>query len=141
VLFVHGSGFGEAEGTQHFRVVFLPPMEILSEAFDDWNISWLKRPVDEHRGAHHIAAASITAAQKRRIPGSLVVCSQPRRRQPFPARRPEQCPAEAALQTDLFVRRKEQRQNREAISAPTGKPVSTPPTVSTTLPPSESRSR
>jgi alanine-synthesizing transaminase len=33
VLFVHGSGFGQAAGTQHFRVVFLPQLEILSEAF------------------------------------------------------------------------------------------------------------
>jgi alanine-synthesizing transaminase len=34
VLFVHGSGFGQAPGTQHFRVVFLPPLNVLSEAFD-----------------------------------------------------------------------------------------------------------
>ena len=34
VLFVHGSGFGQREGTQHFRVVFLPPLDVLSEAFD-----------------------------------------------------------------------------------------------------------
>ena len=34
VLFVHGSGFGQAAGTFHFRVVFLPPEEILTEAFD-----------------------------------------------------------------------------------------------------------
>lgn len=34
VLFVHGSGFGQQEGTQHFRVVFLPPVEVLSDAFD-----------------------------------------------------------------------------------------------------------
>jgi alanine-synthesizing transaminase len=34
VLFVHGSGFGQKPGTQHFRVVFLPPEEILSTAFD-----------------------------------------------------------------------------------------------------------
>ncbi len=33
VLFVHGSGFGQKPGTQHFRVVFLPPENILSEAF------------------------------------------------------------------------------------------------------------
>jgi alanine-synthesizing transaminase len=34
VLFVHGSGFGQKPGTQHFRVVFLPPERILTEAFD-----------------------------------------------------------------------------------------------------------
>lgn len=34
VLFVHGSGFGQKPGTQHFRVVFLPPEQVLSEAFE-----------------------------------------------------------------------------------------------------------
>jgi len=34
VLFVHGSGFGQKEGTQHFRVVFLPQEEVLTAAFD-----------------------------------------------------------------------------------------------------------
>jgi alanine-synthesizing transaminase len=34
VLFVHGGGFGQAPGTFHFRVVFLPPLEVLSRAFD-----------------------------------------------------------------------------------------------------------
>jgi alanine-synthesizing transaminase len=34
VLFVHGSGFGQRPGTQHFRVVFLPPAEVLSQAYD-----------------------------------------------------------------------------------------------------------
>lgn len=34
VLFVHGSGFGERPGTQHFRVVFLPPEPLLKEAFE-----------------------------------------------------------------------------------------------------------
>lgn len=34
VLFVHGSGFGEKPGTQHFRVVFLPPPSVLEPAFD-----------------------------------------------------------------------------------------------------------
>ncbi|HII60329.1 pyridoxal phosphate-dependent aminotransferase [Pyrococcus horikoshii] len=33
VLFVHGSGFGEY-GKGHFRIVFLPPIEILEEAMD-----------------------------------------------------------------------------------------------------------
>jgi len=31
VLFVHGSGFGKA-GNWHFRIVFLPPVEVLEEA-------------------------------------------------------------------------------------------------------------
>lgn len=34
VLFVHGSGFGQRPGTQHFRVVFLPPEPVLTEAFE-----------------------------------------------------------------------------------------------------------
>ncbi|WP_257454736.1 aminotransferase class I/II-fold pyridoxal phosphate-dependent enzyme [Archangium lipolyticum] len=34
VLFVHGSGFGQKQGTHHFRVVFLPPEDILTAAFD-----------------------------------------------------------------------------------------------------------
>jgi alanine-synthesizing transaminase len=34
VLFVHGGGFGQKSGTQHFRVVFLPALEVLREAFD-----------------------------------------------------------------------------------------------------------
>lgn len=34
VLFVHGSGFGQKPGTAHFRVVFLPPEDILTPAFD-----------------------------------------------------------------------------------------------------------
>lgn len=34
VLFVHGSGFGQKPGTYHFRVVFLPPLETLSAAFN-----------------------------------------------------------------------------------------------------------
>jgi len=31
---VHGSGFGQRPGTQHFRVVFLPPEDVLDRAFD-----------------------------------------------------------------------------------------------------------
>lgn len=31
---VHGSGFGQRPGTQHFRVVFLPPEDVLERAFD-----------------------------------------------------------------------------------------------------------
>ncbi len=34
VLVVHGSGFGEKEGTRHFRVVFLPDLETLNSAYD-----------------------------------------------------------------------------------------------------------
>lgn len=34
VLFVHGSGFGQKPGTLHFRVVFLPPEQVLAEAFE-----------------------------------------------------------------------------------------------------------
>ena len=34
VLFVHGEGFGQKPGTRHFRVVFLPPENVLSAAFD-----------------------------------------------------------------------------------------------------------
>jgi alanine-synthesizing transaminase len=34
VLLVHGSGFGERAGTQHFRIVLLPPLDVLSTALD-----------------------------------------------------------------------------------------------------------
>ncbi len=34
VVVVHGSGFGNLPPTPHFRVVFLPPEEILNEAYD-----------------------------------------------------------------------------------------------------------
>jgi len=34
VVVVHGSGFGQKPGTAHFRVVFLPPEEVLAEAYD-----------------------------------------------------------------------------------------------------------
>jgi alanine-synthesizing transaminase len=34
VLFVHGSGFDPTYGSGHFRCVFLPPVEVLSDAFD-----------------------------------------------------------------------------------------------------------
>lgn len=33
VVVVHGSGFGQVPGTQHFRVVFLPPEDILEKAY------------------------------------------------------------------------------------------------------------
>lgn len=33
VVVVHGSGFGQKPGTAHFRVVFLPPEEVLEEAY------------------------------------------------------------------------------------------------------------
>jgi alanine-synthesizing transaminase len=34
VLTVHGSGFGQKPGTKHFRIVFLPPEHVLSEAYE-----------------------------------------------------------------------------------------------------------
>lgn len=34
IVFVHGSGFGSAYGSRHFRGVFLPPIEILEKSFD-----------------------------------------------------------------------------------------------------------
>lgn len=34
VLAVHGSGFGQAYGSGHFRLVFLPPPEVLESALD-----------------------------------------------------------------------------------------------------------
>jgi alanine-synthesizing transaminase len=34
VVFVHGSGFGSAYGSGHFRGVFLPPKETLEKTFD-----------------------------------------------------------------------------------------------------------
>jgi alanine-synthesizing transaminase len=34
VCVVHGSGFGQKPGTKHFRIVLLPPVEVLEEAFD-----------------------------------------------------------------------------------------------------------
>jgi len=33
VVVVPGSGFGQVPGTQHFRVVFLPPENILEKAY------------------------------------------------------------------------------------------------------------
>ena len=33
VVLVHGSGFGQKEGTQHVRIVFLPQEELLKDAF------------------------------------------------------------------------------------------------------------
>ena len=34
VVVVPGSGFGQRPGTQHFRIVLLPPLDVLSDAFD-----------------------------------------------------------------------------------------------------------
>jgi len=34
VLTVHGAGFGQVEGTHHFRIVYLPQMETLHYAYD-----------------------------------------------------------------------------------------------------------
>ena len=33
MLVVHGSGFGQAEGTKHFRIVFLPEEATLERAY------------------------------------------------------------------------------------------------------------
>jgi alanine-synthesizing transaminase len=33
VMVVHGSGFGQRPGTQHFRIVFLPDEKILTTAY------------------------------------------------------------------------------------------------------------
>jgi alanine-synthesizing transaminase len=33
ILVVHGSGFGQKPGTKHFRIVFLPPEEMLKKAY------------------------------------------------------------------------------------------------------------
>jgi alanine-synthesizing transaminase len=33
VLCVHGSGFGQRPGTHHMRIVFLPPEEVLQQAY------------------------------------------------------------------------------------------------------------
>ena len=33
VVLVHGSGFGQKAGTEHVRIVFLPPEDVLEEAF------------------------------------------------------------------------------------------------------------
>ena len=34
VLLVHGSGFSPTHGVGHARLVFLPPLEVIDEAFD-----------------------------------------------------------------------------------------------------------
>jgi alanine-synthesizing transaminase len=34
VLVVFGSGFGQKPGTAHFRVVFLPQMDVLAKSYD-----------------------------------------------------------------------------------------------------------
>ena len=34
LLLVHGSGFSEEYGKGHFRIVFLPSLDILNEAFN-----------------------------------------------------------------------------------------------------------
>jgi alanine-synthesizing transaminase len=35
VLVVHGSGFGQAPGTRHFRIVFLPDEASLTQAYEN----------------------------------------------------------------------------------------------------------
>jgi len=44
VLLVHGSGFGQAPGTQHFRIVFLPDESVLQRAY---------RAITEYLGEHY----------------------------------------------------------------------------------------
>jgi len=34
VVVVHGGGFGQMPGTSHFRIVFLPPENILEKAYN-----------------------------------------------------------------------------------------------------------
>ncbi len=34
IVIVHGDGFGQRPGTRHMRIVFLPPEDILTEAYD-----------------------------------------------------------------------------------------------------------
>jgi alanine transaminase len=33
---VNGSGFGQKPGTQHLRIAFLPPIELLAEVLPAW---------------------------------------------------------------------------------------------------------
>jgi aspartate/methionine/tyrosine aminotransferase len=33
---VNGSGFGQKEGTQHLRIAFLPPKEVIEEVMPEW---------------------------------------------------------------------------------------------------------
>ena len=33
---VNGSGFGQKPGTQHLRIAFLPPKELLQEVLPEW---------------------------------------------------------------------------------------------------------
>ena len=42
VVVVPGSGFGQVEGTHHFRVVFLPPEEILEKAYKEISQFYVK---------------------------------------------------------------------------------------------------
>jgi len=50
VVVVHGDGFGQRPGTRHMRIVFLPPEEILEEAFDRLE-EFMARRVDKPAGA------------------------------------------------------------------------------------------
>ncbi len=46
VVVVHGSGFGQKPGTQHFRIVFLPPENILDKAYkaiSDFHVKYLDK--------------------------------------------------------------------------------------------------
>jgi len=35
ILVVHGSGFGQKPGSKHFRIVFLPPEDMLRKAYSE----------------------------------------------------------------------------------------------------------
>ena len=48
VVVVHGSGFGQKPGTAHFRVVFLPPEEVLEEAYSRIR-DFMKKFLERHR--------------------------------------------------------------------------------------------
>tara|TARA_B100000678_G_scaffold1479_1_gene1261 strand:- start:42 stop:386 length:345 start_codon:yes stop_codon:yes gene_type:complete len=41
VLLVHGSGFSREFGQGHFRMVCLPPVDVLAKAFDRSRHSWM----------------------------------------------------------------------------------------------------
>ena len=42
VVVVPGSGFGQKPGTQHFRVVFLPPDDVLKKSYENIETFWQK---------------------------------------------------------------------------------------------------
>jgi aspartate/methionine/tyrosine aminotransferase len=44
VMVVHGSGFGQKPGTQHFRIVFLPDEKTLTKAYAGLQTSFANAP-------------------------------------------------------------------------------------------------